>query len=374
MKKVLILTCSTGEGHNSAARAIEAALKTQNIYCELADPISFKSEWMKNIVSGLYNDTIRKAPAVFGAVYKLGDLYASTRLPSPVYWANSKYAGILRQYIEENHFDAVICTHLYGMEAMTAIRKDPDFRIPCFGVLTDYVCIPFIADADLTGMFVPTEEVRQELIQKGRAPESVILTGIPVSRVFRDHPQKAEARKMLGIPEDKNVFLVMTGGVGCENMEGLCKRLVSASGEQDLVIVMTGKNEALKNMLDERYAHSGKLRTVAFTTEVASYMAAADVLLSKSGGLSSTEAAVTNIPLVHIHAIPGCETYNATYFSSHGMSRWAENDDEAVRYALELAYDKEKAGRMVNMQRKYVNPNAAEQIIQEVEKACDTMR
>ena len=90
MRKVLILSCSTGEGHNSAAKAIETALKKKGIAYELTDPVSFKSEKMQNFVSNLYNVTIKKAPAVFGAVYKLGELYSEANLPSPVYWANSR--------------------------------------------------------------------------------------------------------------------------------------------------------------------------------------------------------------------------------------------------------------------------------------------
>ncbi len=174
MKKVLILTCSTGEGHNSAARAIEAVMTKRGIFCEVKDPVSFQSERMKHVVSSLYNGTIRKAPAVFGAVYKLGDLYCSAKLPSPVYWANAHYAQPLKEYIYKEGFDAVVCTHLYGMEAVTALRKQEAFPVPCYGVLTDYVCIPFIDEADLTKMFVPTEETKQCLVQKG-IPENSIM-------------------------------------------------------------------------------------------------------------------------------------------------------------------------------------------------------
>ena len=75
---------------------------------------------------------------------------------------------------------------------------------------------------------------------------------------------------------------------------------------------------------------------------------------------------MANIPLVHIHGIPGCETYNVKFFSEHGMSKNATNDREAVDFARSLAYNRESAEEMRSMQRTYVNPHAAERIVKEV--------
>lgn len=366
MNKVLILTCSTGEGHNSAAYALKTAFEDCNVTCELADPVSFRSDRMKQLVASLYNRTIKKAPAVFGAVYRLGDAYSASNLPSPVYWANSRYAEQLKAHILEEHFDAVVCTHLYGMEAMTAVLKDPEFKIPCYGVLTDYVCIPFLDETRLTGYFVPRKQTRDHLVGKGIRADSVFITGIPVDKAFTNHPDARHARTELDIPQDKKVYLTMTGGVGCENMEGLCARIMENLKSDGMLIVLTGRNDELKKKLDDRYGQNPGFRTVPFTKKVSLYMAASDVLISKPGGLSSTEAAVANIPQVHFHAIPGCETYNARYFSDHGMAFLAHNEQEAVNFATTLAYRRDLAEGMREMQRACVNAHAAEEIVQKV--------
>lgn len=366
MKHILILTCSTGEGHNSAARAVEAALVKKGYSCELEDPVSFQSARMQHTVASLYNNLIKKTPAAFGAIYKLGDLYSNTNLPSPIYWANAKYADKLKAFILTKKFDAVICTHLYGMEAMTAIRKDPDFHIPCYGILTDYTSIPFMAETVLDGYFAPTQEVKEYLVSKGIPEESIWVSGIPVNSIFRDHLTKAAARKKLKIPMDRKVYLIMTGGIGCENMIGLCRKLLHSLQPDGLILVLTGKNKKLKHRLDERYRKCDQISTIAFTKHVPDFMAACDVMLSKPGGLSSTEAAVCNVPLVHVHAIPGCETYNARFFASHGMSFNAEDEATAVACAARLVYNLDDAAEMCRMQRKYVNPNAAEMIVQKV--------
>lgn len=366
MKKVLILTCSTGEGHNSAAYALRTAFEARDVVCELADPVSFRSDRMKEVVASLYNRTIKKAPQVFGAVYRLGDAYSASNLPSPVYWANARYAEKLRAYILEQKFDAVICTHLYGMEAMTAILKDPEFQVPCYGVLTDYVCIPFLDETRLTGYFVPERQTRNHLVEKGIREDTICITGIPVDRAFTNHPDARRARTELGLPLDKKLILTMTGGVGCENMEGFCARVMESLKKDAMLVVLVGKNDVLKRRLDEKFGHLDTFRTVPFTKQVSLYMSACDVLISKPGGLSSTEAAVANIPQVHFHAIPGCETYNARYFSEHGMAFLARNEQEAVNFATTLAYHPDIAEGMREMQRAFINPHAADDIVQKV--------
>lgn len=325
---------------------------------------------MQQAVSSVYNNMIKKTPSLFGVLYKLGDCYCATNLPSPVYWANARYADALRAYILGNGFDTVICTHLYGMEVMTAIRQDPEFTIPCYGVLTDYTCIPFLEETKLDGYFVPHETVRNQMIRKGIPGNAIVTTGIPVDKCFAEHAKKADARQKLRIPQDKKIFLVMTGGIGCENMEGLCDGLLEGLQSDGLIYVLTGKNENLKNRLDRKYQSIPQMRTVSFTRQVSLYMAASDVLLSKPGGLSSTEAAVANIPLVHVHAIPGCETCNARFFSETGMSRYAKSEKEAVAFANQLAYDQASADKMRRIQQENIPPHAAITIVKEMHKRC----
>ncbi len=364
--KILILSCSTGEGHNSAANALKTALEERDVLCEIADPVAFQSDKMKNVVSSLYNNMIKRTPAVFGVVYKLGDMYSSSKLPSPIYWANSQYAEKLKKYILDNECTAVICTHLYGMEAMTAIKQDKDFDIPCYAVLTDYTSIPFIDETKLDGYFVTHNEIKATLHSRGIPVKNIYVTGIPVNSKFTEHIDKTVARERLNIPQEKKVFLIMTGGIGCENMLGLCDDLIRNLESDGVAYILVGRNEDLKKDLDRKYYNNTKLKTVSFTKEVVQYMVAADVMISKAGGLSSTEAAVVNVPLVHVNAIPGCETCNAKFFARKGMSIYAHSDMEAVKFANYIAYNKEKADKMRAMQRKYVNPNAAKIIIEKV--------
>lgn len=360
------MSCDTGEGHNSAARALVGAFNRRNIDCTLIDPLIFRGRKASEIVSASYTAMLRKAPALFGIIYKAGDIYSSTRIVSPVYYANSKYAPGLREYIEDKGFDAVVSTHLFPMEALTAIRKKGGFNIPCYGVLTDYTCIPFFGETKLDGYFIPHEELRDEIAKCGIPKEKLFAIGIPVSKKFAVHESKAAAREALGLPADKPVMLIMSGGVGCGNILELCDTLERCSSGDYLACVLTGHNASLKQSIDERFASAGRIKTVSFTKQVNLYMNAADVMLSKPGGLTSTEAAVANVPLVQMLTYAACEAKNIAFFTSHGLSIRAANEREAVSAMWSLTDDKQKAEKMRAMQRACINPNAADDIAAKV--------
>lgn len=364
--KVLILSCYTGEGHNSAAYAVKEALEKEGAVCELADPVLFKSRRAQKFVSSFYNGMIKNAPATFGVLYKAGALYDATGITSPVYFANATYSDYLYNYIKENKFDAVISTHLYGMESLTAIKKKNVYNIPFYGVLTDYTIIPFITETKLDGYFIPHESLKQNLIKKGMCEHNIFPTGIPVSSGFAVPMSKHDARNRLNIPYDKNAVLVMSGGIVGGNLFKICSELINKTDSSYIIFALTGKNTTLKNELDSKYSGSGRLITVPFTRDVNIYMNACDVILTKPGGLSSTEAAVSNIPIVHVNAIPGCETENAKFFEKSGMSYNAKSTSDAVKFALALMSDKTISEAMINKQSITINKYAAEEIAKKV--------
>lgn len=364
--KILILSCFTGEGHNSAAKAVAAELELQGHDAVIADPVAFSSDKAQHFISSFYNNMIRKRPSAFGLLYKAGALYTSTKLPSPIYYANSSYSEALGEYIISNNFDAVICTHLYGMEAMTAIRKHNPDSIPCFGVLTDYTCIPFMKDTKLDMYFAPCDSAAKELADCGLPKERIITTGIPVNPAFSHHTPKLEARRILELPEDKHIILIMTGGIGCENMLELCKEVNSRKDNDTLILVLTGHNNELAQRIAEDFSENSGIIAVPFTDKVALYMNSADVLLSKPGGLSSTEAAVANIPFVIVNAIPGCESKNAAYFESEGMAINTRNNREAAETALSLINDSAKCAEICRRQRVVINCSASVDIVERV--------
>ena len=364
--KILILSCNTGEGHHSAALALQEVLEEQQVSNEIIDPVSFAGDTASEKICDIYNSMIQNNPKAFGFIYHMGEAYNQTFKHSPVYFANSLYVKKLLSYIQSNGFDAVICTHLYGMEAMTAIQKKLNVHIPSYGVLTDYTYIPFFSDTKLDGYFIPHSDLKQDLIQKGFTDTMLSPTGIPTSKRFRNHISKEIARNLLMIPQNKKIYLIMTGGVGCGNISAICDGLLKNEMDDFVAYILAGKNHTLQENLNKIYQNDRRIQCVGFTHKVNEYMNAADVLITKPGGLSSTEAAVANIPLIHYITIPGCETSNAIFFASHGMSWKTENPHEAAKLAVKLVHDENAVQNMCQRQASEINPHAAQEIIRKI--------
>lgn len=368
--KILVLSCSTGEGHNSAAKAVCEALSNAGAEWELKDPVSFNHEKSPKRIASAYNNLIKKAPAAFGAVYKIGACYSATKLPSPIYSLNAKYAEKLNDYIVANKFDAVITSHLYGMEALTAIKRRHPEHIPFFGVITDYTVIPFTNDTDLDEYFIPHPDLKADFEKKKMRSDNLIPTCIPVSPKFRQKITRAEAREQLGLPQNKQIILIMSGGVGCESIKPLIKKFRKEGvGKDRFYCILAGNNAKLKEKISKT-CPAESVVAVGFTDKVYLYLKAADVVISKSGGLSSTEVAVANVPVVHFKPIPGCETYNARFYAAKGMSKLAKNSTEALEKAEWLLDNEEERKAMEDAQRREINPFGADDIAKRVLECC----
>lgn len=362
MMKAAILTCNTGQGHNSVSKSIDETLKGRGIECEVIDTLSFAGKYTFGIVSGLYSKMITITPQVFGVMYRAGDIMSGSMSKSPVYYANSLYAENLYRFLIDNSFDTAICPHLFPAEALTYLRRHKGLSIGCYMIMTDYTCIPFLEETDMDAIFIPHEDLTDEFVCKGLQREKLVCTGIPVLQKFRKTTAKEEARAVLGIDRESSAFLVIGGGEGCGNFLKLTQKLIEYGDDRTRVVVLTGRNNRLRGEIDRRYGDYGCVKAVVFNEQVQLYMDACDVILTKPGGLTSTEASVKNIPIIHTNPTSGCETRNARFFTERGLSVMAADENTTAKYAVTLAGDSGAKSEMLKAQRRYINRCAAEDI------------
>lgn len=360
--KAIILTCNTGQGHNSAGIAVCEALQARGVECEVVDALSFVGNYASELLSGFFVGLAVKTPRAFGYFYRTGDSMNTDKRRSPVYYANMLYALKLKHYIVKNEFDIAICPHLFPAEALTYLRRRQGLTLKTYMISTDYTCIPFLDEIYANTIFVPHEDLMQEFLNRGVPAEKLVVSGIPVSEKFKKNMSKSEARTMIGAEQDAKLFLVMSGGDGGGDALLLTKRLLERGDDRTRVIALTGRNIRLREDFMKAFKDDNRVKTFVFTLHVPVFMDACDVLLTKPGGLSSTEAAVKNVPVIHASPIPGVETLNARFFSERGMSVWGIDCDMAVGCAIKLAEDEAWQAHMLSAQRKYVLPDAAERI------------
>ena len=220
--KILLLSCSTGEGHNHCALAVKEALDARGHETSFLDMLHMFGDPGPLSFDKILNRISTKAPDVFGMMYHAGAMYSATGVTSPVYMANIRHARQLNAFIRDNGYDAVVCSHLFPMETLTFLRRWERCEVKCCGILSDYTCIPFLAETDLDAYFLPHSEVRELCIQAGMPAEKLIVSGMPVAARFLAPMDKAAARAALGLPADKKIYLIMTGGIGCGDAVSLC--------------------------------------------------------------------------------------------------------------------------------------------------------
>ena len=360
--KTLILSCQTGQGHNAAGKALQQAFKKRGVASEIKDALAFQSARASRTVSSLYINLTTRSPRMFGLLYRAGGAISSDRHKSVVYLANRPYVEALYAYIEVGGFDFIVAPHLFPAEALTYIKKHMGLRIPCFAVQTDYTCIPFWEETELDAYVIPHMDCMQAFVQRGLPREKLIPLGIPVEQRFVCPPDPLDCRSELGFAQTDTLFLVMTGSMGFGEPQALVAALLQLCKRGEKIVVLCGHNEKLRQSLLDSYGTQDQVQVHAFTHRAELYMRACDVLLTKPGGLTSTEAAVMGVPLVHTQPIPGCETQNAAFFISRGMSISAESTQELAQRAYVLAYHRDQQVKMLRAQHALIYRNASEDI------------
>ena len=192
--------------------------------------------------------------------------------------------------------------------------------------------------------------------------EKLWITGIPTHPCFRERMTGRQAKERLGLDEDRSYVLVCGGSMGA----GSIKRIAAIVNrwcerqENFCPIIMCGSNRKLYRSLRKRYGH--RMILLSYTEEMDLYMKASELVLTKPGGLSSTETAVAQIPMIHITPIPGCETKNMKYFVRQGMSLGVKHPGRGLEKAMDRLLQEPCRETMKKRQQDGVNGQAARTI------------
>ena len=365
----LILSCGTGGGHDSAAKAIVEAMRKRGHRAELLNPYALKSDKLADNINKTYIAAAQNAPKAFGAVYQIGNLYRKLPVHSPVYYANRGMDEVMQKYLEENHFDIAIMTHLFPAEIFTNMKRHGLSVPKTVFVATDYACIPFTEETECDAYVIPAEDLSSDFINRGIPKEKLYPFGIPTYSSFASSESREGAKRRLGLDENKKYVLISGGSMGGGKIEKAITKVGEYFADRTDVglIVVCGSNKALFDKLNE--APMPGVTVIAHTDDMALYMKASSLFITKPGGLSSTEAAVCGVPILHTSPIPGCESLNARYFSMRGMSIYGEINggifstaDDILAAADEILTDDRLSASMIESQKKHINPSAAADI------------
>ncbi len=331
-KKVLLLSEGFGVGHTQAAYALSAdlqlnaALETQVI--ELG---SVLHPTLAPFILNMYKKTLSAHPKLYGLVYRQYDKSLSRFNQLALHRLFYAHTAKL---IQRFHPEAIVCTHPFP-NAVISRLKSIGLTLPLYTVITDYEAHGTWITDESDAYLVSTSEVKQKLIHQGVLPTKVKVTGIPVHPNFKIKHDKAEVRTQYKL-KDLPTVLIMGGGWGLMDQESFLNSLLQWK-DQLQFIICCGSNEKVRHkLLSKPLFQHANIHILGFTTEVNKLMDAADLLITKPGGLTCTEASIKGIPMLFYKPIPGQEEGNCQYFTDNGWGEEIKSCDTLKRWFQSL--------------------------------------
>lgn len=369
--RVLILSCNTGEGHNSCGKAIQEAFLDKQIPCEMEDALRFISDGVSSFISFGFVRVYRHFPGLFRFGYRYSEEHPGMFDENAgIYKLLTSGADRLYRFIAEGGYDTIVCTHVFSALITTDILRRHKPELHTYFVATDYTCSPSCAQSDLDTYFIPGADLVEEFAHCGIPKEKLVASGLPIREGFYHQLQKAEAKERFGIPPVCQHLLIMCGSMGCGPIRKIT-RLISRELPQDCCVsVICGTNQHLRKSLERMFAKERHIHVYGFIQDISTMMDSADLYLTKPGGISVTEAAQKRLPMVFVNAVAGCESYNMRYFMEKGVAATAKTPEELADVSLKLLCDRSALQRMAASFPMPPETSPAEQIVLAALKFC----
>ena len=342
-KKVLIMSASTGGGHNRAARAIKEELESRtidnmSIECEIVDSLKLVNNTMDKVISRGYEKSALYTPKAYGSVYRFSETTIASKNEFKTNPLTSLMARKFKHLLNESTPDLIIGTHPFPMIALSTLKKNNNIHSlsrsesfykstkvdipPMISVLTDYTTHSTWIQNEIDYYIVGHEYVKELLVYEGVDSEKVKAFGIPVEKSFLSHRDRETVLTELGLSPEKLTVLLMGGSFGAGNIKETLEDLIAIDRDFQ-ILVITGKNEHLKDKLSKMLdstIHNKNICLLGYTNKMNDILASIDVLISKPGGLTTTEALLNDVPMIVPYFIPGQEEENLDFLTNCGAA------------------------------------------------------
>ena len=363
---ILILSASTGGGHFKASRALESHIleNEPDANIKVVDTLEYVNPFINKIVTKGYLVLAKYLNALYKSLYSSTDKSGIlTRLVTKLIFLFSKK---LLPLIDEFSPDVVITTHPFPTEMISILKGNKRIKVPSICIMTDYAPHNTWIKPNIDEYCVACEDMIEDMINRGIASNKIHPYGIPVYSGFfhQDEEDKKVLLKDLELRENKMTVLVMAGSFGVYNIEKIYKNISNIPMDFQ-IIILTGNNKILYNKIKEQIKLSNKqTKLIKFTNEVHRYMNLADVLITKPGGLTVSEALAANLPLITFDAIPGQEEANAKFLLNHGMSISIGRGDNCSEVIEALLKDEYKLKEIKENCMKFDKSNSTSELLE----------
>lgn len=351
--RYLILTASTGGGHNQAANNLKKEIEKNKDECIILDLLK-KDKEKDTIIEKSYNLLINSIPESYGVIYKLSDnKLINNILLKNLFIDKSLY---INKIIKEENIDVIISTHPFSVPIVTRLKEIFKIKLPFIQIVTDFKAHYSYVDKGVDAYITASEYTKEDMIKKGIDERKIHTYGIPIKEEFRNS-SKIES-------DDFNV-LIMGGALGLKQMEKAIEVLVKSNLLLKLTIVC-GTNLKLKEKICEKYKEyiDNKTMTVyGFIDNINEIMENSKLIITKPGGLTTSETISKCIPMIIAYSLPGQEHENTNFLVESNVAIKIKNIKELPSYVEYLINNKEVYDLMVENMKKISKNYSTESII-----------
>jgi len=370
MKKIMILYASVGGGHFRAAEGVRDYLEKyfkEECEVKLIDGLNYVNKAVDKIVISSYVNMAKYSPKIWSKMYKIGEEHNSL---------NQFSNGVQRilslklyELFEEFNPDIVVSTHYFLTEMVACIKRRKKTSAKLAVILTDYAPHKFweSSSEEVDLYFVANEQMKYILKNDGIEETKIYVTGIPVRPEFLEKYDRDFILEDLNLSKDKKTFLIFGGGqYGMSNISSIFKELLNVS--QDIqIIFVAGKTQSLQNKIKKLSESSNKKVVIlGYTNRVAELMSVSDFVISKPGGLTTTEILTMNIPFIIINPVPGQEEENSAFLTNNGAGIRLYSSKNATPIFEHLIKDDFRINQMKIMQKYIAKPNSTKEIVETI--------
>ena len=368
MKKVLIFYASYGGGHLNAAKSIKECIDTNypNYETELIDCMKYINKPIEKITTAAYREMAKKAPWAWGKIYSDSQKGPLAHISSR---SNKIFAIKLLKLLREKQPDIIISTHPFGSQMCSYLKRKGKITAKIATIMTDFSPHDqWLVGSDFTDyFFVAHDKMKAYLISKNIPEEKIFATGIPISSRFLKQYNKEEILKEFDLQKDKKTILFFGGGefgLGKTQTVEIFESLIRDFNDLQ-IIAISGKNPKMKesfNNIVQKYNKENSVKILEYTNQVPELMSISDLVVSKPGGLTTSESLVSNLPMIIINPIPGQEEENAEFLESHGVGIWIRKHVSHDEIFKEIFSTPEKLQQMKENTSKLAKKHSTEDI------------
>ena len=370
-KRLLVISVSAGSGHIRAAQGIEA--HAHILFPEWTvrhrDLMQLVPAYFRKIYTDLYLKLAGGLPEAWGWLYRKTDHEPTGSLTERCRRSLQRLsAQKLFSEIADYKPDAIVCTHFLPAELLADAVLQKRLDCPVWVMVTDFDLHQMWVHEGIAGYFVANDEISFRLESSGIPKSNIVVTGIPVMPEFVNRPERDVCAAKIGLNPAYKTLLIMGGGAGLGINCHLVNSLLNLQADVQ-IIVMAGKNKSLLDELQKLSSQwPGRLVAMGFTNKVPELMACADLVITKPGGLSTSECLVMGLPMVLINPIPGQEERNASYLLQEGVAQRADDVATLLYRLTQLLAKPEKLETMKRQASALGRSGAASALLNHIEK------